>query len=241
MVVSWDVYEKRYVMVVDDGSGETIEIVCGRKVLGEDRDGEGNDEESPGEGKHHSYQIPSISTVTAPKEIGFTLTNRTLSLIPFSLGSIIKAKGSITTFRGVRQLSLERIFMVKDTAEEARCWAENTAFTREVLEKEWVVGKEEERRWKRRAEGRGDREKRKREKKEERRKRDREGARETRIEEVRQMRRSRYEGSEYEGEEKMIEDQDEEIQARRRKVREERHREKDKQRKRDIEKASILG
>ena len=237
MVVSWDVYEKRYAMTVDDGSGETVEVVCGRKVL-EDREANDEREECSEEGKHNSQHIPSIYTTTAtPKEIALTSTSRTLSLTPFSLGSIIKAKGSITTFRGIRQLSLERIFMVKDTAEEARCWAENTAFTRDVLEKPWVVGDEEERKWRRRAEGRGSGERRKRkEEKEERRKR--ESAREGRIGKEGQMRRRTYEGREYAGKEKMVEDQDEETQARRRKAREERHSEKDRRRKQDMEKAS---
>lgn len=59
-----------------------------------------------------------------------------------ALGSIVKAKGSINQFRGVKQVLLRRITVLKDTNEEVAAWAETTRFKRNVLLKPWVVSDE---------------------------------------------------------------------------------------------------
>lgn len=94
---------------------------------------------------------------------------------------MVKVKGGVGSFREVRQMLLERICrsngfplpfpffffatrptnkrlnsyeaIIRTTNEEVAAWAENTAFRKEVLDKAWVVGEEEEKRARRKAEG----------------------------------------------------------------------------------------
>lgn len=58
---------------------------------------------------------------------------------PLSIGTVIKVKGTIDSFRGKRQLKLERIWVVKDTNEEAKAWAETAQWKQDVLSRSWVL------------------------------------------------------------------------------------------------------
>jgi hypothetical protein len=53
------------------------------------------------------------------------------------IGTVVKAKGTISEFRGIKQLDLKRIWVVTTTDEEAQAWAETAAFKQEVLSKPW--------------------------------------------------------------------------------------------------------
>lgn len=58
------------------------------------------------------------------------------------IGTVIKAKGTLDTFRNTRQLKLERIWTVKDTNEEAKAWSETASWKQDVLAKPWVISRE---------------------------------------------------------------------------------------------------
>jgi hypothetical protein len=53
------------------------------------------------------------------------------------IGTVVKAKGTISEFRSIKQLDLKRIWVVTTTDEEAQAWAETAAFKQEVLSKPW--------------------------------------------------------------------------------------------------------
>jgi hypothetical protein len=53
------------------------------------------------------------------------------------IGTVVKAKGTISEFRGIKQLDLKRIWVVTTTDEEAQAWAETAAYKREILSKPW--------------------------------------------------------------------------------------------------------
>lgn len=55
------------------------------------------------------------------------------------VGSLIKVKGTISTFRGLRQLELKRIFTMEDTNAEVQAWAEIAAYKRDVLSSPWSL------------------------------------------------------------------------------------------------------
>jgi hypothetical protein len=61
------------------------------------------------------------------------------------IGTVIKAKGTISEFRGVKQLDLKRIWTVPTTNEEAKAWAETAAFKQEVLSRPWHLTSAEHR------------------------------------------------------------------------------------------------
>ncbi|KAM3512217.1 hypothetical protein MY11210_004135 [Beauveria gryllotalpidicola] len=55
------------------------------------------------------------------------------------VGSLVDVKGALTTFRDVKQLRVEKMVVIRGTAEEMRLWAKRSAFRTNVLEKPWVV------------------------------------------------------------------------------------------------------
>lgn len=55
------------------------------------------------------------------------------------IGTVVKAKGTITEFREIKQLDLKRIWVVSTTVEEAQAWAETAAFKQNVLSKPWHI------------------------------------------------------------------------------------------------------
>lgn len=53
------------------------------------------------------------------------------------IGTVVKAKGTISEFRGVKQLDLKRIWRVTTTNAEAQAWIETVAFKQKVLSTPW--------------------------------------------------------------------------------------------------------
>ena len=208
IIVALDIYEKRWVAALDDSSGATIELSCARRrpsPTGSKQqpfDKNGNKEaitENAIALKEPELQSQSINVgqrQEAPKaqedEIGTTATGRALDLTGFDVGSVVKAKGGLSTFRGVKQLTLERLTHITSTTAEARAWAENTAFRRDVLDRPWVVSVDDQRNLKKEAEGREDGEtgrRKRREKKEERRRERKRAHEEDKKKETREGRR----------------------------------------------------
>ncbi|CAF9931613.1 MAG: hypothetical protein HETSPECPRED_008144 [Heterodermia speciosa] len=163
VVVAFDAHEYRFIMVLDDSSGATIEITCGRPK-----------EQSAGT----NLDIPSTTTkYTSNSMIGKTAQGNTIDLTGVDVGSVIKIKGTIGTFRGTRQIHLERLCktfqmavykgqhdiatyaerpltgIIRTTNEEVSTWNDSITFRRNVLSKPWVLTDQEERRAKRKAEG----------------------------------------------------------------------------------------
>lgn len=110
-------------MILDDSSGSTIEITCGRKTP------------------------PSKSDIALVKHLepdtkGLTATGYDIDLQGVDIGSVVKVKGGIGDFRGQRQILLERISIMRTTTMEAAAWAENSAFRRDILNHPWIVSEE---------------------------------------------------------------------------------------------------
>lgn len=138
VIIAIDIYPTRWIMSLDDSSGATIEITCGRQkpvqtVL------------PPGDAS--KARIPD-----APTE-GHTATGVRIDLRGIDIGSVVKLKGGIGSFRGEKQILLERISTIRTTNEEAAAWAENTEFRMTVLDIPWLVSEKDEKRARRKAEG----------------------------------------------------------------------------------------
>jgi hypothetical protein len=65
---------------------------------------------------------------------------------PLDIGTVIKAKCTISEFRGFKQLEMKRVWIVTDTNEEAQAWAETASFKREVLAAPWHISSIEHKR-----------------------------------------------------------------------------------------------
>ena len=163
-VVAFDAHEYRFIMILDDSSGANIEITCGRA---KDQDTD------------TKLDAPSAFKSISNSMIGKTAQGNTVDMTGVDVGSVIKIKGSIGTFREMRQIQLERLCkpvdvpmaccegqhdkviyaeqpitgIIRTTNEEASAWTEMATFREKVLSIPWVLTDQEERRAKRKAEG----------------------------------------------------------------------------------------
>lgn len=88
-------------MVLDDSSGSNIEVTCGRSAAQVSME--------------KSTAIKGGAFLGGPtcagedSQIGTTATGRTIDLRGVGVGTVVKVKGGIGTFRGEKQLVLERL------------------------------------------------------------------------------------------------------------------------------------
>ena len=149
VIVTFDIHPTRFIMILDDSSGSTMELTCGRKS-------------PPSKSSEIDARTVDDSWkgwTTAPKKPkepdakGVTATGYDIDLQKIDIGSVVKVKGGIGDFRGQRQLLLERISVMQTTTEEAVVWAETTAFKHDILSRHWIVSEEDYKTVKRKAEG----------------------------------------------------------------------------------------
>ncbi|KAI9870178.1 MAG: hypothetical protein M1830_004557 [Pleopsidium flavum] len=155
VIVAMDDYEKRWIMVVDDSSGATLEVTCAKPAP---------DAEATGTGIAHG-KGKDVGRATSASGIAVDLCN-------VDIGTVVKLKGGIGEFRGFKQMTLERISIINTTDEEAQCWSELTRFQVEVLSEPWYVPPETQQRLLEEADGT-----RRRKEEKERRRRERKGRR----------------------------------------------------------------
>jgi hypothetical protein len=110
------------VLTIDDGSGANIEVKIVR---------------IPPPEKNATYSSPEtqIENVRIISQLGVfevMVGNQALDI-----GSVIKAKCTISEFRGVKQLEIKRVWVINTTNEELQAWAEVATFKRDVLSKPW--------------------------------------------------------------------------------------------------------
>ncbi|KAH8725014.1 hypothetical protein GQ44DRAFT_772419 [Phaeosphaeriaceae sp. PMI808] len=129
VVVAIDDINLRYtVLTVDDGSGANIELKIVRLP---------SIEKSP----LNTSSATAMGNVTVTSRIGvFQVMVDDLAV---DIGTVVKAKGTISEFRGIKQLDLKRIWVVTTTNEEAQAWAETAAFKHRVLSSPWHLSSSE--------------------------------------------------------------------------------------------------
>ncbi|KAF2468644.1 uncharacterized protein BDR25DRAFT_290439 [Lindgomyces ingoldianus] len=117
-----DINLKYTVLTIDDGSGATVEV----KIVRLTPD------------IYNSVESPSNTTIGNVNVIVRTgCFEVTVDHQQVDIGSVIKAKCTISEFRGMKQLEIKRVWIVPTTNEEVQAWAETAAFKREVLSKPW--------------------------------------------------------------------------------------------------------
>ena len=92
-------------MLLDDSSGATIEVTCGRQAP------------APRIGDTESElllpaEIRAAANNPVSLPIGLTATGRTVDLSGIDIGAVVKVKGGVGVFRRERQVLLERICMI---------------------------------------------------------------------------------------------------------------------------------
>jgi hypothetical protein len=119
-----DITSKYSAITLDDGSGATIELKIVRILLGD------RDSKNPLSGT-------TVSNLNVISQFG--VFEITVDHERIEIGTVLKAKGTISEFRGVKQLDLKRIHIVASTDEEAQAWAETAAFKINTLSAPWRI------------------------------------------------------------------------------------------------------
>lgn len=123
---------KYLILTIDEGSGSTIE--CKAEVRQLTRP---NEQEPLGKVKEEWPSNTHVNNLNVNVDLGSPKVTIDGHLI--DIGTVLKAKGTIDTFRSQRQLKLERVRIVKDTNEEVKAWQETANWKADVLSKPWVL------------------------------------------------------------------------------------------------------
>ncbi|KAJ4381698.1 hypothetical protein N0V86_003062 [Didymella sp. IMI 355093] len=119
-----DITSKYSALTLDDGSGATLELKIVRRVA----------DQQSSESFSSNTTVGNVNVVSQLGVFEITINN-----VNVNIGTVLKAKGSISEFRGVKQLELRRVQIVSSTDEEAQAWAETAAFKAKVLSAKWRV------------------------------------------------------------------------------------------------------
>jgi hypothetical protein len=117
-------------LTLDDGSGATIEVKLVR--LSPDI--------------HNAVESPSNSSVSNVNVISHLgVFKVTIDNQQVDIGTVIKTKGTLSEFRGAKQVELKRVWILSTTNEEAQAWAETATFKENILSKPWHLTSAEHR------------------------------------------------------------------------------------------------
>ncbi|KAL8694386.1 MAG: hypothetical protein Q9218_000952 [Villophora microphyllina] len=136
VIVAFDDYSNRIVMTLDDSSGSTIELFCRKEtpnnaVVDTAVDAYGNIK------LNGELNLPVDNEHTCTTNEGYKVNIKGIDI-----GSVVKVKGGISEFRGEKQITLERISVIRTTNEEAVAWTENATFYKDILSKHWIVSEQ---------------------------------------------------------------------------------------------------
>lgn len=143
IVARTDVY-KRTILTLDDSSGATIDITVLKAELDQ---GQGQSQDRPEPEPEPESEQPKPSP--AQQEQGeMHLTTTTQDIIDINsltagTGTVVKIKGTVSTFRSQIQLQLERFFPIADTNDEMRFLDQRTRVLVEVLSVPWELSGDE--------------------------------------------------------------------------------------------------
>ncbi|KAK5033357.1 hypothetical protein LTS07_003659 [Exophiala sideris] len=138
IVVFEQYFEKFWLFTIDDSSGATIDVTC-PKPEKEKQDNANAPKSNP----HHQ------SATGEPTEE--ELLQKTVATL--DVGVVVQAKGTLSTFRSSRQLTLLRLSIVSDTNHEMVLIASRTTFFKSTLSKPWTLSESQLKKLQREAQG----------------------------------------------------------------------------------------
>ncbi|KAL9094446.1 MAG: hypothetical protein Q9165_003296 [Trypethelium subeluteriae] len=124
-----DINPKYTILTLDDGSGATLGVKIIRRQL-EDAD---NPVDCP-----DNTAVANLNVVSSVGVFELALAGDLLDI-----GTVVKVKGTLEEFRGVKQLELKRISIVKTTDEEVKAWNELAQFRKNILSEPWQLSNRE--------------------------------------------------------------------------------------------------
>ena len=151
VVVAFDDYDRCWVFTVDDSSGATIDVTCRKPEKVEEQ----KEEKSAQQNGHSALTLAATAKAGWKKDDKVKgEANAVVEMLSrIDVGSVVKVKGTIGSFRSVRQIALERLEIFPDTNAEVRFWVQRTQLFADVLSKPWTLSAEEQKRLLEEAEG----------------------------------------------------------------------------------------
>ncbi|KAK5118809.1 hypothetical protein LTR62_000018 [Meristemomyces frigidus] len=127
LLVGIEQMSKYTIMTIDDSSGACIDVKIERRQMRTDDDA----------------AYPSNTTVD-DVDVMIHMSFPTLHLKnkPIEIGTILEVKGTVSTFRHIRQIDLKRLHRIKDTNAEAAAWAKTAQWKKDVLSQPWIMTSE---------------------------------------------------------------------------------------------------
>lgn len=130
VVVAFEIWPARVVFSLDDSSGATIDVTCTRI------------QPAPQDLSAASVGLTTSRVGNNDDALllkGKTQTGNDVEFQGVDVGTVVKLKGTIGSWRSERQIQLERLWIVPSTAGELAAWNENAIFAAEVLSRPWVM------------------------------------------------------------------------------------------------------
>ncbi|KAI8935425.1 hypothetical protein NX059_008003 [Plenodomus lindquistii] len=125
VIVAIDDINARYtVLTIDDGSGANIDLKIVRTASAN---------QNPVD-TSSTTTIDNVDVISRSGVFEVLVAQQCLDI-----GTVIKAKGTISEFRGIKQVDLKRIWIVTTTNEEVQAWVEAAAFKQSVLSRPWHI------------------------------------------------------------------------------------------------------
>lgn len=150
VVTATDDFPPRFALLtLDDGSGATIELKIERAAAPPPQDPTAPNGADASTGKAAAAATPTETVVPGLTVTSYPSFALRLSSARVDVGTVLAAKGTLSSFRGVRQLELRRARVLATTREEVAEWREMGEFRREVLGRPWALSREERERVKR--------------------------------------------------------------------------------------------
>ena len=148
VVVAFDEYfDKFWLFTIDDSSGSTIDVTCRKPA----KENEAGKQQGTGAQNSKTNKAKDGSLDDDEEEDDENARNTMMSHL--DIGTVVKAKGTITTFRNVRQIQLERITVIPDTNAEMRFWDQRTTLLVDVLSKPWTLSEDKQKKLHKEAQG----------------------------------------------------------------------------------------
>jgi hypothetical protein len=125
-----DINVKYTVLTLDDGSGATVELKIIRHVSGDLKL----------ENALSNTYVDNVNVISESGTFEVMIDQQKIDI-----GTIIKAKGTISEFRAIKQLEMKRAWVVSTTNGEAHAWVEAATFKQQVLSVPWRLTSAEHR------------------------------------------------------------------------------------------------
>lgn len=121
VVVTVEQFANRRLYTIDDSSGSNIVAVTTASISAEP-----NNELA-------AYELRANTEARAAD------LHQADPYADIDVGTVVDVKGGLSTYRDERQLNIEKMVIVKSTAQEVVLWEKRTKFRREILDVPWLL------------------------------------------------------------------------------------------------------